>query len=117
MTRILVTDLPDLISSDLAFLLFIRYVKWHKTCNLTTQKSKNRSCFTFWVANKIETFFSTAVLHSTKQKTPKDEQQTLLFAILSCSFCFFFNSLSNTNKKNELLMSKAFTFKSNNKSK
>ena len=33
MTRILVTDLPDLIPSDLAFLLFIGYVKWQKTCN------------------------------------------------------------------------------------
>ena len=29
-TRILVTDLPDLIPSDLAFLLFIGYVKWQK---------------------------------------------------------------------------------------
>ena len=30
MTQILVTDVPDLIPLDLAFSLFIRYVKWPK---------------------------------------------------------------------------------------
>ena len=36
-TRILVTDL---ITLNLAFLLFIRYVKWQKTCNQQHKKAK-----------------------------------------------------------------------------
>ena len=52
-----------------------------------------------------------------KTKTPKHEQQTLLFAKLSCTSCFFLNCLSITNNNNGLLMSKAFTSESNHKSK